>query len=84
MEMKNIIEVSPEEFAEYLRLRKISCQVKDTMFDLKKRVLNLQILNEAIIDPKNSTEDLLDLMVDAIYDTVLSFENLSAIVKQIK
>lgn len=84
MKMESNIEVSPEEFAEYLRLKKISCQVKDIMFDVKKRVLNLQILNDAIIDPKNSTEDLLDLMVDAIYDTVLSFENLSAVVKQIK
>lgn len=84
MEFKNTIEVSPEEFAEYLKLKKISRQVKDTMFDVKKRVLNLKILNDALIDLEDPEEEILDLMVDVIYDAVLSFDNLSVIVKQIK
>lgn len=75
------VEITENEYEEYLRLRKSYCRIKDSFFDLKKKILNVRILNQAIIDSDNSQDDVLDVMVDAIYEAGKSFDVMADIIK---
>lgn len=80
--MNKTVVITEEEYEEYKKLRRRNMQVKDNFFELKKKILNLIILSDAINDPGNSQEDLLSIMVDTVFDAGKALDNMEKIVKQ--
>lgn len=74
------VEVTADEYEEYLRLRKVYRCIKDNFFDLKKKIVNLRVLNEALIDNAVSQDDLLDVLVDVINETGKSFDVVAGLI----
>lgn len=79
--MNKTVVITEEEYEEYKKLRRRNMQVKDNFFELKKKILNLIILSDAINDPGNSQEDLLSIMVDTVFDAGKALDNMEKIVK---
>lgn len=79
--MNKTVVITEEEYEEYKKLRRRNMQVKDNFFELKKKILNLIILSDAINDPGNSQEDLLSIIVDTVFDAGKALDNMEKIVK---